>query len=244
MTAYAFFGKMKKFLSGIAAAYRKKGGVFVLRSAIKTIVWYPYYKKSRASKTFLFRGDAYPYFIHYYNLTWENERTVEVPIIWKIVGEHAGEKILEAGNVLSNYFSVHHDIVDKYEVADGVINQDVCDFQPSQKYDLIVSISTLQHVGWDETPREPMKIPQAIRHLETLLVPRGTLVVTLPLGYNHDLDEMLRKRKIPFTKMYCLKRTSANNEWSEVDWQSIAHAGYDRPFRGANGLVVGVVEKK
>jgi hypothetical protein len=38
-------------------------------------------------------------------------------------------------------------VLDKYEQAPGVINEDVVSFSPPQKYDLIVSVSTLEHVG-------------------------------------------------------------------------------------------------
>jgi hypothetical protein len=110
-------------------------------------------------KTFIFNGKTYYYFVHKYNTTWKNERAVEVPIIWDIVREHyrQGKRVLEVGNVLSHYFRIFHDVLDKYEVAEGVINQDVVDFKPAWKYDLIVSISTLEHVGWDEEPKEPEK---------------------------------------------------------------------------------------
>jgi cyclopropane fatty-acyl-phospholipid synthase-like methyltransferase len=51
-----------------------------------------------------------------------------------------------------------------------VINEDVVNFKSKKKYDLIVSISTLEHVGWDE---KPMKIPRAIENLKTLITPQG-----------------------------------------------------------------------
>jgi hypothetical protein len=56
-------------------------------------------------------------------------------------------------------------VADKYEVSPGVINKDIVEFVPPQKYDLIVSISTLEHVGWNEQPREPTKLLRAIEHL-------------------------------------------------------------------------------
>ena len=86
-----------------------------------------------------------------------NERSIEVPIVMEIVNQNKGKRILEIGNVLSNYYKVSHDIVDKYEKAPNVINQDVVDFKTNEKYDLIVSISTLEHVGWDEEPRDDKK---------------------------------------------------------------------------------------
>jgi cyclopropane fatty-acyl-phospholipid synthase-like methyltransferase len=150
--------------------------------------------------------------------------------------------ILEVGNVLSHYFAVTHDIVDKYEKAAGVINQDVVDINLPKKYDLIVSISTLEHVGWDETSREPGKINRAIKKLKKLLNPNGKIVVTMPIGYSLDLDKSLKTGKVKFDKMYCLKRISKDNKWVETDWESIRNSKYDDPFPFANGLVIGLIK--
>ena len=97
------------------------------------------------------------YLVHNYNRTWLNERAVEVPIIFHVIARWPGRRMLELGNVLSHYGSVAHDVLDKYEVGEHVINQDVVEYQPSARYDMIVSISTLEHVGWDEQPRDPQK---------------------------------------------------------------------------------------
>jgi len=161
-------------------ASREKGvyyvirvGVSIIRNKLANSLWYYYFKLFKSSRTFTFQRETYRYFYHKYNTTWRNKRAVEVPIVWKIVNKYIGRNILEVGNVLSHYFPVNHDILDKYEKAKGVINQDVVDFSPAKKYDLIVSISTLEHVGWDETPREPMKILRAIENLKRLLAPKG-----------------------------------------------------------------------
>ena len=37
----------------------------------------------------------------------------------------------------------------------------------TDKYDLIVTISTLEHVGWDEEPRDPSKVLRAIENLKS-----------------------------------------------------------------------------
>lgn len=236
------FEKIKKIFAGTKMAYKKKGSSFIIRSGVKIILWYYYYKKFKSPRTFTFQGNIFNYFIHYYNLTWENERTVEIPIIWKIVNESRGKRILEVGNVLSNYFPVDHEILDKYEKMNKVINEDVCDFKPDKKYDLIVSISTLEHVGYDEDPREPMKILRAFKNLKAILSTKGNLVVTLPIGYNPELDKLLKNEAIPFTKMRCLKRIS-KKEWVEVDWNDICGLKYNYPFPAANGVVVGTIEK-
>ncbi len=86
-------------------------------------------------------------------------------------------------------------IVDKYEKAIGVINEDICNFKPSKKYDLIISISTLEHVGFDEKPRDPCKVLRAIENLKSLLAVGGKLVAILPVGYNPYLDELIKSGK-------------------------------------------------
>jgi hypothetical protein len=135
---------------------------------------------------FIFQGKVYHYFYHPYNCTYRNERAVEIPICWEIVKDarNKGQKILEVGNVLSHYFHVDHDIVDKYEKAIGIINEDVCNFKSSKKYYLIISISTLEHVGFDEEPRDPCKVLRAIENLKSLLAVGGKMVATFPVGYS------------------------------------------------------------
>ena len=126
------------------------------------------------TKTFRFDGREYEYLYHPYNRTWKNERGVEIPIFRELLLKHEGKRVLEVGNVLSHYFPIHHEVIDKYEVSSGVINQDIVEFVPQDKYDLIISISTLEHVGWDEQPQKPGKLLQAIDHLRaTCLAPSG-----------------------------------------------------------------------
>lgn len=202
-----------------------------------------YYIRYGSNKSFRLSGCIYDYFHHEYNATWNNERAVEVAVIWEIIKKYQGKRILEVGNVLSHYYPVVHDIIDKFEQAPGVLNVDVIDFQPHAKYDLIVSISTLEHVGWDEEPKDPLKIIFAIKNLESILVPGGQMVVTLPMGYNHEMDRLFREKQIKFTKHHYLKRISEDNKWMEVGWKEIQDAKYDYPFPFANALVIGILEK-
>jgi hypothetical protein len=116
-------------------------------------------------------------------------------------------RTLEIGNVLSNFFPVRHLVVDKYERVPGVINEDVVDFSPPGKYDLIVSISTLEHVGWDPPePRDPLKLLRAVDNLRSHLTDDGELFVTLPRGWNAELDRFISEGGIPFVERLCLKR--------------------------------------
>lgn len=173
------------------------------------------------AETFEFLGKTYAYFNHRRNQTRLSERAVEIPIVWDAMEQSRGKRVLEVGNVLSQYFPVTHDILDKYEKRDGVINQDIVDFDPPGRYDLIVCISTLEHIGWDESPREPGKILRALENLRNLLKPGGKLVVTVPLGYNQDLDRLLKNGTIHFSEQYCLRRLPDSNDWEVVNWEEV-----------------------
>ncbi len=194
------------------------------------------------SKNFRTQGREFSYFVHPYNRTWTNERIVEVPLVLDVVQKHQGRRILEFGNVLSHYDGFAHDIVDKYEAGPGVINEDIISFQPPAPYDLIVSISTLEHVGWDERPRDSAKLPRALAHLKRCLKPGGFLFMTAPLGYNPEHDEFLKKNSGLFDRMTFLKRRDADNHWSEATADESWGARYSDPFPAAN--VVAILEWK
>ena len=243
------------FLATVKQTSKEKGVYYVTRYGIGLLlVWltkpfFLYYYTTWKSRTFTFQRATYGYFFHNYKATWRNERAIEIPIIWEIIKKYQAQKILEVGNVLSHYLPVNHDIVDKYEKAEGLINQDIVDLQPSKNYDLIVSISTLEHVGWDEeytgmytNPPEPTKILDAFENLKRCLAPGGKIVVTLPMDYNREMDRLLRERKIQFTQKYYLKRISADNQWIEVDRIDVQDVKYGEPFPNANGLIIGVIE--
>jgi len=246
-----FFKEAKKLIARARELSKEKGVSYVIRTGVETILHWPvdaficwHYKIFHSSRTFELHNVTYKYFYHRYNPTWRNERAVEIPVIWRVVEKYQGQKILEVGNVLSHYLPFDHDVLDKYEKAEGVLNQDVIDFRPAKKYDLIVSISTLEHVGWDENPREPMKILKAFENLKRLIAPNGKLAVTLPIGYNNALDELLKNNRIQFTDMYCLKRMSEDNDWAEVGWNDVCDSKYDPVIQKINGLIIGIMENK
>ncbi len=238
-------------LARVRTISRGKGVFYALFIAIKYICWdnnvilnyvlCRYFQAHKSSRTFRFQGRHYGYFCHRYNNTWRNERAVEVPIIWQMVEGNREGRVLEVGNVLSHYFPVSHDVLDKYEANEGVINQDVADFQTSKKYDLIVSISTLEHVGWDEFPQSPRKILRAIDNLKSILTPGGKIAVTIPLGYNPVLDGLLINGKVPFTRRFFMKRVSRDNQWEEADWTEVVDSKYSFHI-SSNALLIGIIE--
>jgi hypothetical protein len=209
-------------------------------SGLLSLLYFIYCRKVWKHEAILIQGKSYRYFDS--AKTWYNERAVEIPIVMEMVRNYRGKNILEIGNVLSHHVRFDHDILDKYEIAKGVINQDVVDFKTPKRYDLIVSISTLEHVGWDEKPRENMKIPRAIENLRSLITSRGgAILVTVPLGYNSDLNKLLKDGTIRFSKQYYLARISKGNEWKEASWEDVKCAKYNKPFPFANGLLIGIL---
>jgi len=221
-------------------ARREKGILYIVAAAARVIYWELEFFVAKRG-TFEFNGRRYRYLHRRPNRTWTNERCVEIPIIWKIVCEEPG-RILEVGNVLSRYFSCRHDILDKYEKGKGVINFDVVDFKPPSRYDLIISISTLEHVGFDPPEgRDSDKIRQAIENLrKNCLAQSGRIVVTLPLGYNLVFDRMLYEGRLGFTDVFYMKRT-ARNSWVQTDARHVTDAKYRFMLCTANALVIGEI---
>ena len=177
-----------------------------------------------------------------YNPTWRNERIVELSLAEDALERHRGRRILEVGHVTAHYGHTGHDVVDLYEEGAGVRNVDIITFEPADRYDLIFSVSTLEHVGYDEDgEEEPDKPVRAVAHLKQLLRPGGELLVTMPLGYNRDLDLAVRADTFGFDRMSFLKRVSKLNHWRQVEYADVRKARYGMPYPAANAIVVGSV---
>jgi hypothetical protein len=206
-------------------------------SFYKFLLWVDYLKHRYIHpEYFTFNNVTHNYFVHLYNTTWKCERAVEIPIILKLVSQRINGNILEVGNVLSHYYDFQHDIIDKYEQAAGVINVDVLDFMPDKKYDLIVSISTLEHVGWDETPKDPQKVLHSIDHLKSLLSVGGLFVFSVPSGYNSYLDGLIRNT-IDNAQLYYLKRIGID-KWVQAEFSDIDGLTYSSPWGAAQGMTI------
>jgi SAM-dependent methyltransferase len=180
-------------------------------------------------KGFYYNGEFYNYYAHPYNATWMNERTVEIPVFARILGQtKENDSVLEVGNVLNHYgLDIGQNIVDLYEKEPRVINSDIIDYHPTYKYDLIVSISTIEHIGKDDEPR-PVKALEAIDHLKNLLAPGGRLVISIPLRYNPDVDNLLSWE---FDHVYYLQ-SHGRYDWRQVT-PSFIKAKYDLNNGGA-----------
>jgi hypothetical protein len=200
---------------------------------------------SGADERFVCNGNTYKYARYWTNAAYSTERVVEVPIIMKYVEECLKNKgtILEVGNVLGHYYSFPHDVVDKFEKSKDVLNIDIVDYTPENKYDLTVSISTLEHVGYDEEDKRPGKIIRALERMTHTTKAGGHVIFTIPLGYNTHTDDYFKFDLIPISEKYLMQRISCKNEWVEqrkdllkIDFK------YGKPFPYGNWVLIAVID--
>lgn len=248
---------MKYLIARVKFVYNTRGIPGILLAIWRRIFFFCFYapynfaghlimKRFRKPKypKFNFRGKTYEYLYHHHNFTWNNERTVEVPIVWEIVKSAIGrgKRVLEVGNVLSFYYPISHDVLDKYERGEGIINEDVENFRSEKKYDVIASISTMEHVGWDPPDKpDPEKIGNSLLNLKKSLAPGGEIVVTMPIGWNREMDKRLFPGNLPFDAEYFLKRVDEKNRWEEISKEAARGIFYGKPFSAANAIVIGVI---
>jgi hypothetical protein len=206
------------------------------------------------------------------------ERAVEVPLAFDFLARQADkEPILEVGNVLQHYENAlsdtlglrHRHIIDKFEVAPGIKNIDLFDLDPNeQKYQTIISVSTVEHVGQNCDPRgmfgeqkrsSDLEAPlKAIAKLYDLLEVGGQALITLPFGKLIDggwyiqassayLDLLLTSYAIPrdalsTSFLHCIARerkmVNPRQLWIESEPEPLAEVRYDDVHSGARAIAV------
>lgn len=189
-----------------------------------------------------------PYWDHEHNNTRNNERAVELPAAAWWLGQlppdaHAGQHVgLEVGNVLAHYGAPpRRRVVDLTEVAEGVDNIDVADVRG--QYPWIISISTIEHVGqmdYADTP-VPMAATNALLHLRDLLIPGGRMLVTVPLGWNRDLDADIATGVFDVARQCTLHRIQVGDQppvWLQAS-EPVAPLPYDHPAASAAAVWIG-----
>jgi hypothetical protein len=189
-----------------------------------------------------------------YNNTYINERSIEIPFCINLIKDKIANlqnpNILEIGNTLIHYEKsekIARKILDKYENYPGVINEDIVEYRPNEKFDLIFSISTLEHVGSDYGEKNQQeKFMEAINRSMDLLKNQGFFIVTLPLFYRQTVDNYVFGNK-SFNEKYFLIRENFNNDWKLSSEDEVKYKkdqlGYNLNYPCANSIFIGVVEK-
>jgi len=214
----------------------KNDGLFAL---VRIVLIWGLYKLDYGvfNRYFNVDEERYHYFLNIYNAV-VTERVVEIPFAMDFLkkNKYEGKRVLEVGNVLSHYFDFKHIIIDKYEKGTFVYNTDIVDFNSEEKYDIIISISTIEHVGYDEPKREAGKSKKAIQKIIDLLNNNGIALITVPLVYNPEIDSIVRNNEIEFSKRYFLKRISRLNLWEETKLEEAMNYKYDSKYPAANAV--------
>ncbi len=195
-------------------------------------------RRVRGERTFALGGARYPYRDSWHNWTWLNERSVELPIAAATLSGADPEKTIEIGAVMPHYGPVAHHVIDKYERGDGIEQVDMFDLPRDGRYDLVLSISTLEHVGWDESPRDPRLALDAVDHLKGLVARGGQLMITVPVGYHPRLDAAIRGGELAFTSVRALRCRYPSMRWTEVDPSTVADAEYDLLIYRAEAVLI------
>jgi hypothetical protein len=193
-----------------------------------------------AERRFVLDGQSHSYHVARGNRTWDNERAVELPVVWDALQRRgSSEGVLEVGNVLGHYFEIAHPVLDKYEQHGAVTwHEDIVAFEPPFAPELILSISTLEHVGHSERPRDPGKFHEAIDAVTGWLAPGGYLLFTVPLGYNPAVREYLDAPHPAGATVRCMKRTTLDNLWVQADYAEVRDCRYGSPFPCANAIAI------
>lgn len=189
--------------------------------------------------SFRIDGKRFRYFTHKYNAV-ETERTVEIP--WVLSLMDFRENILEVGNVLSHYVKFPHTVVDKYEKSPGIVNEDAENFVTDAKYDCIVSISTLEHIGYDEEVKDSSKILRTITNLKGMIKEGGKMIITVPLVYNPYIDDMIKSNSQNFSKVVFLERISNWNLWKQCTIDKAMKLKYGSKYPFANSVAFLIFE--
>ena len=217
----------------------RRFGVFELFLKPIRYIFAPFIIPCLAKSKFIFDDRSLELFYHNYNMTWANERSVEIPIIRDFLNNYQSEDVLEIGNVLSHYGDVNHTILDKFETGKGIINEDILDYSSSDKFELIVSISTFEHIGFDDEidGDSGVKILQAINTSRKLLTENGRLVLTLPLGYNPSLDHLISVNQLHSNRSFFICRTG-RLQWEATNVDKALASHYGSPFPYANAIMI------
>ena len=193
--------------------------------------------------SFTWNGQTLEYLNHPYNHAKYNSRRVEVPIARWFLAQSSGVRILEVGNVLAHYGSISWPVVDLREK--GAINVNVMAWRPKTPVDLLVSISTVEHIGFGHYGKagQSLSIARVLLHLRSFLSADGAALVTAPTGYNPVLDQELAAGTLGADRLWAM-RLRGVNDWEECSVaEALVMGPRDCSNRWSGGLIIALLGK-
>jgi hypothetical protein len=185
-------------------------------------------------------GHRLPLEYDYRRWAWRSERCLELALGKQALAVHDPGDVLELGNVMPLAGAGGHTVVDKYEQGLGVINEDIVDYTPCRRFRLLLSLSTLEHVGWDEQPCDCEKAERALARLDDLVEPDGAMLVTIPVGYHRRLEQAFTSPDAPFESVTMFAKTSRRATWEIRRLSELSRFHYATPYALGNAILVGV----
>jgi len=198
-----------------------------------------YKRCKKLVEMFVFQNRTYNYCRSFSRYSFSTERTIEIPIILAELNQNM--KILEVGNVLHRHCNYKRDVVDKYEKGNNILNCDIIEFHSTEKYDRVVSISTLEHIGFDENIIDPDKTIHAVKKMIALTKPKGKVIISVPLGHNPYMDKHVAEHKIPYTSIALMERTNKYT-WIEIEYDPNREYICDYPYPLGNSIAILKIE--
>jgi hypothetical protein len=77
--------------------------------------------------------------------------------------------------------------------------------------------------------------------LKSLVKPGGQIIITVPIGQNPVLDNLVRKRSIEFDRQYYMKRVSRSNLWIETSEEEAYCLKYGSPYQYGNAIMIAFI---
>jgi SAM-dependent methyltransferase len=235
----------KIILNSLSTRWTRKVSKKIINNFLNT--------KPKSVNKIFYRGSKINQIYDDYNNAFLNERTIEIPLCLHLINTFAKTfhkpKILEVGNTLAHYEKnrIERLTIDKYEKYPGVINIDIVDLKDKATYDIVFSISTLEHVGFDyKEILENIKFNQAVEKCISLLRSKGLFIVTLPIFYRAEVDKFIFEDKRYFKKIF-LRRKDFQNNWELSKEKDILKnkdiLKYNKKFPCANALFIGIIRQ-
>jgi hypothetical protein len=209
-----------------------------VRSAVLDILALPVVAVTPRQRVTVF-GTRVPLYYAFRRWLWRHERCVELGLGRFAMARRRPEDVLEVGNVLPLTGVRGHTVVDKWEKGPGVINEDIVDFAPGRRYGLVVCLSTLEHIGWDEEPQDPDKARVALRVMSDLVEDGGDMLVTIPVGYHRELEHHYVSAEAPFDEVCLLVKQTRLARWEPRPVEERRGIGYGAPYACGNAILVG-----